>query len=186
MQEAQDLFEIELDPLPRPVLPGEDDTDRVWRIDLDRPQRPEPPALHRRAQALTLWLRGTRLEQHGEEIAGLIRRVLKDNPFTTLQVVLEGAGEGIDPDFLEALFAVCQEAPTYLDRFYALQPGRAAGAKRLVVLLPLPMRRQVSAAWSEAVSEVATLVWRGTIEEAELEAHEYALDDPLTSAPAIA
>jgi radical SAM superfamily enzyme YgiQ (UPF0313 family) len=173
IQEAQDLFEMELDPLPRPVLHFEDEADRVWRVDLDRPERPEPPPLQRRKQAFTLWLRGRGLEPRREEIAGLIRQLLQDNPFTTLQVVLEPAGNAVDPDFLEALFAVCQEAPTYLDRFYALQPGRAAGAKRLVLLLPGSMRGQLSATWSAAVSEVATVVWRGVIAEADLEVHEY-------------
>jgi radical SAM superfamily enzyme YgiQ (UPF0313 family) len=172
IREAQDLFEIELDPLPSPVLDFADEADRVWRVDLDRPDRPEPPALSRRAQALTLWVRGRALDRRREEVFALVRRALRDNPFTTLQVVLEPAEGIVDPDFLEALFAVCQEAPTYLDRFYALQPGRAAGAKRLVLLLPAQIRRQVSTAWGAAVGEVATVAWRGVVAEAELEAHE--------------
>jgi hypothetical protein len=175
MQEAQELFEIDFDPLPPPVLCFADVARRIWQIDLDQPHRPEPPALERRAQAFTLWLRGTRLERHQHESADMIRRILAENPFTTLQVVLEPLDGVVDPETLEALFAVCQEKPAYLDRFYALQPGRAAGAKRLVLLLPWSMQRQVSAALHEAVADLATVVWRGAPEQEELQAHEYAM-----------
>src|SRR5205807_9625884 len=63
MQEAQDLFEIEFDAQPPPVLDfplrsgtlkGDGDLAWVWRVDLDRPTAP-PPAAERRAQAFTLW-----------------------------------------------------------------------------------------------------------------------------------
>src|SRR5205823_2511637 len=54
MQEAQDLFDIEFDAQPPPVLDFADaDRDRVWRVDLDRPVRPEPPPAGQRAQAFT-------------------------------------------------------------------------------------------------------------------------------------
>jgi hypothetical protein len=36
------------------------------------------------------------------------------------------------------------------------------------------MRAALSAAWHEAVSGLATVVWRGRMEEDELEMHEYA------------
>ena len=51
MQEAQDLFEIEFDAQPPPVLDfaeGEE-ASRVWRVDLDAPERPpSPPEARRR------------------------------------------------------------------------------------------------------------------------------------------
>jgi radical SAM superfamily enzyme YgiQ (UPF0313 family) len=184
MQEAQELFEIEFDAQPRPVLDfAQDDRNRVWRVDLDACDR--PAALARdRAQAFTLWLRAAHFDQQRERVAALIREVLYTNPFTTLQVVLEPATTDaievkrqLRPKWLEALLAVCQERPTYLDKFYALQPGCANGAKRLVVLLPLAMRAHLDTAWIEDVSDFTTLVWRGTGEngsEEALAAHEYA------------
>ena len=46
MQEAQDLFEVEFDAQPRPVLrfPAAEERSRVWRVDLDAMERsPAPP-----------------------------------------------------------------------------------------------------------------------------------------------
>ena len=117
-----------------------------------------------------------------EASAGLIRQVLRDNPFTTLQVIQEpalpepGAPEDqLPPPFLEFLLGVCQETPTYLDKFYALQPGRANGAKRLIVLLPLAQRPAVDPGWLEEIAAYTTLVWRGTGAKAgaeeDMEAH---------------
>lgn len=191
MQEAQELFGIEFDAQPQPVLDfGEGDTDRVWRIDLDRVNRPDPPAVGSRAQAFTLWLRSARFGRHGREAARLIQELLRVNPFTTLQVVLEPVGEQspeavqreIGPPMLSELMAACQANPTYLDKFYALQPGRPNGAKRLIVLLPLALREQFAPEWSEDVGELATLVWQVGHEEMpcedELEPHEFAWRGP--------
>jgi radical SAM superfamily enzyme YgiQ (UPF0313 family) len=187
MQEAQDLFEIEFDARPRPVLEFDeaDGLDRVWRVDLDGPELPAAPPPEYRAQAFTLWLRSAHFGQQRERAAALIRTVLAANPFTTLQVVLEPSGsldppavrQELGPRLLEALLAVCQESPTHLDKFYALQPGSANGAKRLIVLLPLSLRPAVGPEWIEGVGESATLVWRtpaaeGCAEE-EMDAHEY-------------
>jgi radical SAM superfamily enzyme YgiQ (UPF0313 family) len=187
MQEAQDLFDIEFDAQPPPALDfAADDAARVWRVDLDADDRPPAPAAERRAQAFTLWLRSAAFDRCGRTAAGLIREVLRDNPFTTLQVVLEPAGD-VDaaavqrqfrPRLLEGLTAACQEAPTYLDKFYALQPGRANGAKRLVVLLPRGLRPRLDPDWIDDAAACATLVWRGPAAdgaaEEELDAHEYA------------
>jgi radical SAM superfamily enzyme YgiQ (UPF0313 family) len=187
MQEAQDLFDIEFDAQPRPVLDFEgDEQARVWRVDLDSAGRAPAPPADRRAQAFTLWLRSAHFERHGREAAGLIRQVLDPNPFTTLQVVLEPTGElnseavrrQIGPRLLDELMAACQASPTYLDKFYALQPGRPNGAKRLVVLLPLPLRDDLPPEWIEDVGESATLVWQSDPEEPgcedQMDAHEYA------------
>ncbi len=106
--------------------------------------------------------------------------MLDANPYTTLQVVLEPAAtevaERLPPRLLEALLAACQERPTYLDKFYALQPGPVNGAKRLVVVLPLALRPALAGEWTEDGGEYATLVWRGALAESEedMEAHEYA------------
>ena len=94
MQEAQELFGIEFDTQPQPVLDFTDrDHERVWRVDLDRADRPDPPPAGCRVQAFTLWLRSARFGRHRREVAGLIRELLTVNPFTTLQVVLEPVGE---------------------------------------------------------------------------------------------
>jgi hypothetical protein len=187
MQEAQDLFGIEFDAPPPPILEfAGADGDRVWRVDLDRADRPAAPPAARRGQAFTLWARSARFGCHGRALADLLRELLEANPFTTLQVVLEPAArltpeavrQEVSPELLGALMAACQERPTYLDKFYALQPGRTNGAKRLVVLLPFALRERLPAEWVEDVAEVATLVWRTGREERPgadaLEAHEYA------------
>jgi radical SAM superfamily enzyme YgiQ (UPF0313 family) len=179
MQEAQDLFGVEFDAQPRPVLDPAG-ADRVWRVDLDGDPALGPTA-DQRAQAFTLWLCSADFRGRRARAESLVREVLDANPFTTLQVVLEpSGGEGVEdqlrPPFLGALLAVCQERPTYLDKFYALQPGRVNGAKRLVVVLPVGLRPALAAGWVEDVGEYATLVWRGAAGDAEedMGAHEYA------------
>ncbi len=186
MQEAQELFDVEFDAPPPPVLdfgPAAP-VAAVWRVDLDRPGCDELPAPERRAQAFTLWLTARDLGRRRDEAAALVRRVLDDNPFTTLQVVLEpdaaagpeAARQGVGARLLQGLLAACQERPTYLDKYYALQPGALNGAKRLIVLLPGAWRRQVPVEWVERLGELATVVWRGADEESEaaMEAYEYA------------
>jgi radical SAM superfamily enzyme YgiQ (UPF0313 family) len=169
VQEAQELFAVEFDALPPPVLDfPAGDTEFVWRVDLDWPAT-SPPAPERRAQTFTLWLRSAHLGRQREAAAGHVRRLLADNPFTTLQIVLEptAAEPGelvrtLPPDLAEGLLAVGQESPTYLDKFYALQPGRPAGAKRVVVVLPLTLRDAVDPGWLEELGATASVVWRGT------------------------
>jgi radical SAM superfamily enzyme YgiQ (UPF0313 family) len=167
MQEAQELFGIEFDAQPPPVLDVGDDH-RLWRVDLDAADRPAPPSADCRAQAFTLWLRSAHFGHQGRTAARLIHELLRDNPFTTLQVVLEPTGELSPPavrrevgvPLLSELMAACQTTPTYLDKFYALQPGRPNGAKRLVVVLPVALRTQFPRAWSGEIGNRATVVWR--------------------------
>jgi radical SAM superfamily enzyme YgiQ (UPF0313 family) len=183
MQEAQDVFEVEFDASPPPVLEfAETDRDRIWRIDLDAPA-PSPPAPAKRAQAFTLWLRSRNLLRHRAVIGGLIRDLLRTNPFTTLQVVLEPTGcvddgavnDALDPAFLDSLLAACLENPTYLDKFYAILPGRTNGAKRLVVLLPLARRATSDPERVAEAGAFASVVWHTTTgaEPDDLEPHEY-------------
>jgi radical SAM superfamily enzyme YgiQ (UPF0313 family) len=184
LEEAQNLFGIEFDAQPPPVLDFDGgEAERVWRVDLDGERAPTP-APERRAQAFTLWLRSAHFDRHRPEAARLVRQVLADNPFTTLQVVLEPAGalapervrEQLDPRWLASLLTTCQEVPTYLDKFYALQPGRPNGAKRLIVLLPAALRPQCDGDWVGELADCATLVWQGGADWAseEMDAHEYA------------
>jgi radical SAM superfamily enzyme YgiQ (UPF0313 family) len=183
MQEAQELFEIDWDTLPRPVLHFDGDPTRVCHVDLDRAAI-ATPYLEERAQAFTLWLHSSAFDRRCTQIQTLIRDSLKANPFTTLQVVLEPAPETeagtlatqLDGRFLEALILVCQESPTYLDKYYALQPGCLNGAKRLVILLPLSQREQLDPDWIADAGEFATIVWQSrteTVVEEDMDSHEY-------------
>jgi radical SAM superfamily enzyme YgiQ (UPF0313 family) len=188
MQEAQELFEVEFDAQPPPLLefPAGPGLECVRRADLDAPGRGAPPAPDRRSQAFTLWLRAADFGSRRREAAALVREVLAANPFTTLQIVLEPpAGVGasalshtLTPGLLEELTAACHERPTYLDRYYALQPGRPNGAKRLVVLLAGTLRPRLPADWLDRVGGLAAVVWRGPVEGpdagGELEAYEHA------------
>lgn len=191
MQEAQELFDIEFDAPPEPVLDfAEADGARKWLVGLDTEGRPSPPPVGERAQAFTLWLKSASFSRRGREAAGLIRQLLRECPFTTLQVVLEPGGElspaavlrEITAGLLGELMAACQEAPTYLDKFYALQPGRPNGAKRLVVLLPLALRRRLPPEWADEVGGLATIAWRADggqpVGEDELAPFEFAWGGP--------
>lgn len=189
VQEAQELFDIEFDAQPPPVLDfGRQPRGQAAFVNLDQ-QRHEFPAAEARAQAFTLWLRTESLERQYLDAVALIRQVLRENPFTTLQVVLEPAADfdagklsgTFRPRDLEALWAACLEKATYLDRYYALQPGRPNGAKRLILLLPFRLRGRLQPDWLDAVGRCTTLVWRGepsrAFSEIELETHEYAWTD---------
>lgn len=189
MQEAQGLFGIEFDAQPPPVLEFSDrDADRVWRVDLDSSKRADTPPAGCRAQAFTLWLRSSRFERHVREMTALIRELLDTNPFTTLQIVLEPTGNpeaiqrGIGPGVLSELMAECQVNPTYLDKYYALQPGRPNGAKRLIVLLPLSLREQLSPQWRDDIAALVTLVWRAACQTLRCE-DEIELTESVSATP---
>lgn len=176
MEESQEKFETEFDPLPAPNLEGP-----AIRVDLDEPSgetASELPAAADRPQALTLWLRSKDFDRQSRTAAKLIDRLLAENPYTTLQVVLEPTGQ---PQFLtsatfEALLAACFRNPTYLDKFYSVLPGRPKGAKRLVVVLPGEERGLLDPAWIAETGNYAAIVWQGQLPpDAELDEHEYAL-----------
>jgi hypothetical protein len=178
IEEAEDIFGVEFDaPLP-PVLaqPADLDPARLWNVDLDAGAG-SPPS--RRAQAFTLWLRSEDFSAHRATASGLVRELLRENPFTTLQIALEPCKShdaaalirSITPALLEALLQTCLEQPTYLDKCHALS-GRPAGAKRLVVLLPFGLRAQLPEEWLEGVSEAASIVWLDG-EETALQANEF-------------
>ena len=78
----------------------------------------------------------------------------------------------IAPETARTLLDAVLEKPTYLDKCHALH--RAAGAKRLVVLLPFEFARLIQDEWFEEMSEMVTIVWGGGT-EVELEANEFTL-----------
>jgi hypothetical protein len=175
MYEAQELFGIEFDAQPAPVLEFEANKfgERIWQVDLDPPEQPLPYDPKNSAQAFTIWLRCANFERHRHEAASCIRHVLEANPFTTLQVVLEPSPQSnpsaipqsLGPDTLAFFFAACQVQPTYLDRYYALQPGCPNGAKRLIVVLPMEARSELHPDWLAEVENQVTLVWRDSRQE---------------------
>jgi MoaA/NifB/PqqE/SkfB family radical SAM enzyme len=192
LQEAEELFGVEFDAQPPPLLDFEDNDalQRVLSIDLDGDAA--IPDLGRCSQAFTVWLRSAAFGEQVPRIAKVVRAVLTANPFTTLQVVLDvGAATAaavrrqLTPAFFQQVAAACHEKPTYLDRYYALQPGRANGAKRLIVLLPLALRGPLQE-WSADVGQEATLVWRGPATETEQETWapwEFATENASTQCP---
>ena len=182
MEESQEAFGIEFDPLPRPRLDLVDRQTgpcRGCRIDLDalesertpcgpettvgKPVRytgatvdyPKTPAV-----GFVLWLCSADFHQKRKEAAALIDRLLTDNPYTTLQVIFEPTA---DPDrltveTLNLLLATCYKTPTYLDRYYSLHPGRLLGAKRLFVWLPQELSADSVDAWCRHVTNYATIL----------------------------
>ena len=95
IHEAEELFEVEFDaPLPPALtVTVSDDVRRVWHVDLDAGAGAAP--VGPLAQAFTLWLRAEDFGERRSEAARLIRHLLHENPFTTLQAVLD-PGEQLD------------------------------------------------------------------------------------------
>jgi radical SAM superfamily enzyme YgiQ (UPF0313 family) len=120
-----------------------------------------PPG--RRTQVFTLWLRGRELDRRRHEAAGLICGLLRDNPHSTLQVVIEptAAPCRLSLETLEVLQEACFPSASYLDLYYSLHPNRLLGAKRLVVLLPEETRPQVGLDWIQQAGDYASLAWLG-------------------------
>ncbi len=178
MDEAQNVFGTEFDPLPPPVinnawphgatpreLAGTEASQEFAFFDLDRLDAERAgdalagPA--ERAQAFTVWLRSTDWDAHAARAASVVRRVLADNPHTTLQVVLEPAGEPrrLTAATFEALLQEFYREPSYLDRFYGLTSGSPKGAKRIVVALPAALQAELIEDWLDEVSEYASVTW---------------------------
>jgi hypothetical protein len=183
MAEAQEALGVEYDALPPPRLWAEKGdsphlceapfgpfrqmgTVPFFRLDLDREDAVLPPAAQR-AQAFTLWMATDDFRHHQHKAAALVRRLLADNPHTTLQVVLEPAGNlrRLSAAVLESLLEACHASNSYLDWYTSLNPAGPAGAKRLVVVAPACRRGEVDDAWIEAIGQCATLVWRDAAPE---------------------
>lgn len=166
MEEAQEMLGVEFDPLPAVDISAAASFCRAgsasgWLVDLDSPLSP-PPA-NRRTQAFTLWLRADDFNVRREAAANHIRALLRDNPHTTLQIVLEpGRAASMTPELLADLTQACYEQTSYLDRFYSILPGPRRGAKRLVVLLDEQQHDELPPAVVQQLSGLATLVCRAS------------------------
>ena len=186
MAEAEEIFDLEFDAVPEPRLPaalgllgtpgaagGSTATPAPgvavgswtdgWRIDFDAANSAPMPPSSGRAQAFTLWFRGRDLEARVAECVRSVEQVLADNPFTTLQVVLEPSGASAPPGpaAVSRLLEACYARPTYLDRFYAVMPGVPKGAKRVVLLLPAAARASLTDEWVETLTDQAAILWHG-------------------------
>jgi hypothetical protein len=181
MDEAEDAFDTEFEPMPSPALPNpvvHNGLHRMHAVDLDATQHVALPPAAIRAQAFTLHLAARDFSLREKDCAALIRQALEGEPHTTLQVVLQpraGTG-GITADLLEVLQATCYEHTNYLDRMLALLPGTMKGSKRLVLLLDARTRSELPPGWSDAVGEFATIAWQGGAIPAEvLQPYEFTL-----------
>jgi radical SAM superfamily enzyme YgiQ (UPF0313 family) len=181
MAEAEDAFETEFDPLPEVQLldaackAGDGIAGGAPKclattlcIDLDN-DNPNFPSAANRAQTFTLWLRSSDFTSHRKRAVEYVDQILTANPFTTLQIVLEPTG---DPHLLniqtcESILRAAFRHPTYLDRFYSVQPGRTKGAKRLIVVLPQAFmpgsddesaQESPSPEWLANLEEIATII----------------------------
>jgi radical SAM superfamily enzyme YgiQ (UPF0313 family) len=145
--------------------PSHSKVERQCIVDLDSPSAALPPP-SARALAFTLWLKSADFQAHAARAAELVRQVLADNPHTTLQVILEPAGDPrhLTAGMLESLLAVSHESLSYLDWFYSLHPVRLLGAKRLVVLLPPEWEELLDDGWRDDVEDRATIHWSGKAE----------------------
>jgi hypothetical protein len=199
MEEAQEAFGLEFDPwappstachcLPAPEVPlisrgaaaGKHcHTFSACCIDLDRESAKLPPAAQR-AQAFTLHLQSADIDGRRERGVALARRLLDDNPHTSLDVLLEPIGvsapstEQTLASFLEACFS----STSYLDLYYSLHPNRLLGAKRLVVILPIGYRADLGPEGLDQIGRYGTIAWRhgaaGHASSMDLRSFEYLL-----------
>ena len=161
MADAQEVFETEWDPFPEPKLDFDESSEQIelLRIDLDQDQSELPPA-EKRAQALTLWFKSKRLNEHVNEMQSVISKVLDDCPHSTLQVILEPLGDPthVTSECVEPLLATCYQRPNYLDRYYSLNPQGLLGSKRVLVVVDGETMDDLDEDWADAIEETATLV----------------------------
>ena len=175
MDEAEELFDTEFDPLPEPQIPnltqstGHRPRCEAWQIDLDAESniidstipKSSLPSPDERTQAFTLWLKAEDFQVHTKSARRLIEQILDENPHTTLQVLLEpGDATSITPSLLADLKWVCYSRTTYLDRFYSILPGAMKGSKCLVILLEPHDEALLDPETIAAIDEFATIVWK--------------------------
>jgi hypothetical protein len=107
-------------------------------------------------------LRSADFDAQCERGAQLVRRLIDDNPHTSLDVLLEPVGDPARTTerVLAAMLKACFTSASYLDLYYSLHPNRLLGAKRLVVLLPLEYRPVLGPAGLDEIGRYATIAWR--------------------------
>lgn len=179
MEEAEEVFESEWDPYPAPKLQFVKDSEAPFTewvlIDLKQVTSSNCPTdvlpkASKRSQAFTLWFTATNWTSHRSRILQTIRKVLDDNPHSTLQIVFQPQGdpEHLPPPWVAQAIETAFENPNYLDRYYSLQPRGPIGSKRCLVLLDASQRDNVDESWLEEIGDSATIVYRGLLDEEEL------------------
>ncbi|MFO0815580.1 MAG: radical SAM protein [Gemmatales bacterium] len=163
MAEAADIFEIDWDPLPDVDFQTiaalvQKPADGVL-IHLDVEGNSLPPA-RLRHQVYTLWFQSSDFTLHARRACRVIRELLRESPYTTLQIILEPESNPctITSEVLDELWQACQEQPSYMDRYYSMQPGRPIGAKRILILVD--EGEPLDEEWLDMVDEQATLIKR--------------------------
>lgn len=166
MADAQEVFQTEWDPFPEPRLEFHPTmgVEECVRVDFDGPTAVALPNAGQRAQALTLWYRGTALPKHLSQMQADIAQVLADNPHSTLQIVLEPSGDphNLSRECIDRLLQACYQSPNYLDRYYSLNPHGLLGSKRVLVVVDEFSEEHCDPDWLEAMEESATLCWSTT------------------------
>ena len=166
MGEAQELFDLDFDPLPTPLLgprgsslSSEGWIDR-WEIDLDADSPVAAPAASRRSSFFRLDLSSRDFDRTTSRAIQAVREVLQDNPHATLQVLLDVKAGGSLPSrhCLEQLWSACLAETSYLDRFYSILPGPLRGAKRLVVRCDTELDRHFTEEARDELESLATWV----------------------------
>lgn len=187
LHEAQQVFDLEFDapPAPQFVPPDEGGVMNGWHIDLDGCA--DVPAVRPVSQVLTLWFSSGDFANQRNKAASLLRQTLSDNPFATMQVVLEPKQQNataivrsLDPGVAIDLLQACAAQPTYLDKYYAMHPGPRRGARRLVLVLPIALREQLPVSWLEAWREAGTFVWRDG-QTSDCDTHEFTWQECLSA-----
>ena len=186
MSESQTLFDIEFDPWEEPKLdfsPTETWPHAAlssslavsraplacWNVDLDdvgatggSPASAPPPPPEQMAQAFTIRLRGDDIHAQREVAAAAVRTAVDRNPHGTFQIVVEPTADprSVTAETIEALLAAAFATTSYLDRFYAVMPGRPKGAKRVLIVVPVSERERLGRDWADELGQFATIVWQ--------------------------
>lgn len=190
MEEAEEVFESEWDPFPEPKLnfpkvkPIEFQDQQLspveiaWvELDREKSDSSEPfslPSPSIRSQAFTIWFRGNEFHTYRTRMIRTVEQILADNPHSTLQVVIEptAGAHQLAPTLAASLLEVSFQSPNYLDRYYSLHPRGSIGSKRVLLLLDGKERSSLNEDWLEAISDSASIVYRGQVQEEDLEAFE--------------
>ncbi len=162
LEEAEEIFASEFDPLPPPALenvpagaPG-----AVSRLEVDLGCAAPAPLPERSTQAFSLHFRTAEPYRYLARAEEYVRTHLARNPFSTLQIVLETDGD-FPFDVFERLRAACErDENIYLDRFYEFTPQTTAGAQRIVTLLPECARGRIDPEWLRDAERHTAIVWR--------------------------
>jgi radical SAM superfamily enzyme YgiQ (UPF0313 family) len=161
--EAEDVFGVEFDPPGPPVLDVEGLTEapdgpmRALVLDLDG--APNPALPRSTSLAFTLWLRTRNPYSQLNRAAGAVRALLRPNPFTTLQLVIETGGEFPLDVFTGLRAASARSENSYLDRFFEFTPSSTSGSLRFVCVFPAAKRASIDPDWVAGALRHSDVVW---------------------------